>query len=75
MKEIVDSVTKFTVAWPLVSNISVDLTPTLFLEMFNLCRTIILLRQSKKTITSNIEDIFFYIFPDLSLIASSRFSI
>lgn len=53
MKETVDSVTKFTVAWPLVSNISVDLTPTLFLEMF----------------------IFFYIFPDLSLIASSRFSI
>lgn len=51
MKETVDTVTKFTVAWPLVSNISVDLTPTLFLEMFNLCRTIILLRQSKKTIT------------------------
>lgn len=59
MKETVDSVTKFTVAWPLVSNISVDLTPTLFLEMFNLSHTIILLHQSNKIITSNIEDIFF----------------
>lgn len=60
MKETVDSVTKFTVAWPLVSNISVDLTPTLFLEkLFNLSCTIILLHQSNKIITSNIEDIFF----------------